>query len=111
MSLSAEIGAPSSVNGCQLTFALPPVVTIENVLSLHAEMQAILLEDVSTVCLDASNVREATTPAVQLLVSFEKALLKYDKKLGVIHSSKAMNAAFEEIGMGDWIKSLTHQSA
>ena len=82
-----------------LSFALPPVMTIEMAEALAAELMRLPIAENTSLTLDATRVESITTPGLQLIVSLEKALAVQGGTLTICGARDAFIHACKNAGL------------
>jgi anti-anti-sigma regulatory factor len=82
----------------RLSFTLPAIMTIETVEPLAVEFKQLPLTDKNSLVLDAAQVENITTPALQLIVSLEKTLATQGNTLIIANPRDALIQACRDLG-------------
>jgi len=86
-----------------VSYSLPPLLTIETVDELTADFVRILGEHPPLLTLEASRTEVLTTPGVQLLVTLDDALSLDGGALRIAGPSRACEDAFAILGFSSWL--------
>lgn len=100
-------------NNSPLVFTLDSSLTIDNMVSLSAELRQ-MLESGSTgtgVIIDASKVEVITTPGAQIIVSLGKLMERNNASLTITSPTEVFAKAFQMLGLENllskWV--VTHE--
>ncbi len=85
------------------TYKLPEIMDMGALEKIYHQLSDALKSDSSELHLDASEVMQATTPAVQLLASLAKEAVDMDKDVMIISPSAALRGAVVDLAMADFV--------
>lgn len=94
---------PEQISSPHTQLALPAQLTIENVEQFFDALRNIDTKVCSDIVLDAKNLKDMTTPGLQLLVSYARTLEKDGKQLKLRDVPSAVVDMFNLYGLGDQI--------
>jgi|GEM_PF-1013379 len=103
----AIIETNATTSGCQAVnqhnYKLPENLSISKIESIYDDIKTTIGENSQILKVDASEVKNIGTGAVQLIIALEKSLSECGGQISIYAASKEFKAGFDKLGLQDFL--------